>query len=81
MRREAAHAIIAAKRKWTENNGGIIMEFIREERQTPIKDRCRVLVAGGGYAGVSAALARRAAVRMCCCSSASLSSEGSAQRG
>ena len=57
MRREAAHAIIAAKRKWTENNGGIIMEFIREERQTPIKDRCRVLVAGGGYAGVSAALA------------------------
>lgn len=33
------------------------MEFIREERQTPIKDRCRVLVAGGGYAGVSAALA------------------------
>ena len=29
MRREAAHAIIAAKRKWTENNGGIIMEFIR----------------------------------------------------
>ena len=56
MRREAAHAIIAAKRKWTENNGGI-MEFIREERQTPIKDRCRVLVAGGGYAGVSAALA------------------------
>ena len=23
------------------------MEFIREERQTPIKDRCRVLVAGG----------------------------------
>ena len=57
MRREAAHAIIAAKRKWTENNGGIIMEFIREERQPPIKDRCRVLVAGGGYAGVSAALA------------------------
>ena len=57
MRREAAHAIIAAKRKWTENNGGIIMEFIREERQTPIKDHCRVLVAGGGYAGVSAALA------------------------
>ena len=57
MRREAAHAIIAAKRKWAENNGGIIMEFIREERQTPIKDRCRVLVAGGGYAGVSAALA------------------------
>ena len=57
MRREAAHAIIAAKRKWTENNGGIIMEFIREERQTPIKDRCRVLVAGGGYASVSAALA------------------------
>ena len=57
MRREAAHAIIAAKRKWTENNGGIIMEFIREERQTPIKDRCRVLDAGGGYAGVSAALA------------------------
>ena len=50
MRREAAHAIIAAKRKWTENNGGIIMEFIREERQTPIKDRCRVLVAGGGSA-------------------------------
>ena len=33
------------------------MEFIREERQTPIKDRCRVLVAGGGYAGVLAALA------------------------
>lgn len=81
MRREAAHAIIAAKRKWTENNGGIIMEFIREERQTPIKDRCRVLVAGGGYAGVSQRLLRRAAVRMCCCSSASLSSEGSAQRG
>ncbi len=57
MRREAAHVIIAAKRKWTENNGGIIREFIREERQTPMKDRCRVLVAGGGYAGVSAALA------------------------
>ena len=52
MRREAAHAIIAAKRKWTENNGGIIMEFIREERQTPIKDRCRVLVAGRGSADV-----------------------------
>ncbi len=34
------------------------MEFIREERQAPIKDRCRVLVAGGGYAGVSAALLR-----------------------
>ena len=36
MRREAAHAIIAAKRKWTENNGGIIMEFIREESSPPI---------------------------------------------
>ena len=57
MRREVAHAIIAAKRKWTENNGGIIMEFIREESSPPIKGRCRVLVAGGGYAGVSAALA------------------------
>ncbi len=33
------------------------MEIIREERQTQVKDRCQVLVAGGGYAGVSAALA------------------------
>lgn len=78
MRREAAHAIIAAKRKWTENNGGIIMEFIREERQTPIKDRCRVWLQAAAMRAYRQRLLRRAAVRMCCCSSASLSSEGSA---
>ena len=33
------------------------MELIREEKQTPVRDQCQVLVAGGGYAGVSAALA------------------------
>gem|GEM_PF-2615832 len=54
------------------------MEFIREERQTPIKDRCRVLVAGAAMRAYRQRLLRRAAVRMCCCSSASLSSEGSA---
>lgn len=32
-------------------------DFIQEQRQTPVRDRCQVLVAGGGYAGVSAALA------------------------
>lgn len=31
--------------------------YIQEQRQTPVRDRCQVLVAGGGYAGVSAALA------------------------
>lgn len=31
--------------------------LIHEQRQTPVRDRCQVLVAGGGYAGVSAALA------------------------
>jgi len=33
------------------------MKQIPETRQTPVRDHCRVLVAGGGYAGVSAALA------------------------
>ena len=35
------------------------MEFIIENRTTEIKDSCDVLVAGGGIAGISAALAAR----------------------
>ena len=33
------------------------MEMLREELMTPVTDRCDVLVAGGGIAGISAALA------------------------
>lgn len=33
------------------------METIRENLQTPVKDKCDVLVAGGGVAGIAAALA------------------------
>lgn len=33
------------------------MEFIEEHRELPIRDRCDVLVCGGGFAGISSALA------------------------
>ena len=37
--------------------GGEVMEYISENLKTPITKKCDVLVAGGGIAGISAALA------------------------